>query len=380
LRGSKLLYIYPQHHTVSFTLIARKHIEWIRKLGLAEVQELDELTLPSYIPHLKYVAVLQPYIFIYHRLIRSKYDMLSPNIRGRFQEYLSWWRSNYGGFVGIDVCDSDRLSDYAVTMLNNADRVVVPSNFCVDVYRSSGVVRPIHRLPHGVDPEWYYLPNQWDVTPVKAINPSILELYLYKVRRGRKVLLYYLWHSSWRKGWREVRELYSRLVRERRDVVLVLKTLAPNSPEFQEVMDLGAIQVYGWLSEYDKLLLYDLADITLNFSYGGGFELNCLESLARGVPCVASDWGSWTDYVPSYLRVRVGEKVQPLPNNVIHVGYGYRVDVESALDKVNDVLDKYEDYRARTEGWRAEVLSSVYRWDVIARELVGIIDSGRGKQ
>jgi glycosyltransferase involved in cell wall biosynthesis len=146
-------------------------------------------------------------------------------------------------------------------------------------------------------------------------------------------------------------------------------------PEFQEVMHLGAIQVYGWLSEYEKTALYDLADITLMFSRGGGFEVNALESLARGTPVVTSNIGSWTDYVPPYLQVRVGEKVKVFEDNAIHVGYGYRVDVEATLDKINDILENYDDYKARVEEWRSKVLKNEYRWDVVAKRLVEVVGS-----
>jgi glycosyltransferase involved in cell wall biosynthesis len=157
--------------------------------------------------------------------------------------------------------------------------------------------------------------------------------------------------------------------------VLVLKTLSPNAPEFQEVMHLGAIQVYGWLSEYEKMALYDLADVTLVLSRGGGFEHNALESLARGVPVVTSNRGSWTDYVPQYLQVKTGEKVKVFEGNAIHVGYGYKVDVEDALGKIHDILENYDDYRARVEEWRSKVLKSEYRWDVIVKRLVETIHS-----
>jgi len=176
-----------------------------------------------------------------------------------------------------------------------------------------------------------------------------------------------------RKGWNEVREVYSRLAKERNDVVLVLKTMAPNSSAFQEVMHLGAVQVYGWLSEYDKMALYDLADITLMFSRGGSFEINCLESLARGVPCVASYWGSWKDYLPPFLGVKTGEKVKVFEGNAIHMGYGYKVDVEDALCKILDILENYDDYRARVEELRSKVLINEYRWDLIAEKLAKII-------
>jgi glycosyltransferase involved in cell wall biosynthesis len=373
----KLLYVYPQSHTVSFTLIARKHVEYLRGLGLADVHELDELTLPSFTPHLKYHAVLHPWIYIYHRLLQTKLNKLTDALQDRLQRYLEWWRSQYDQLVAVDVCDSDRMSDYAVSLLNEADMVVVPSSYCVEVYRGSGVRRPVYRVPHGVDPEWYATPNIWDTAPAKAINPLLLEVYLYKLRRGKKLLLFWLWHSPTRKGWPEVRQVYERIARERKDVVLVLKTVYPNMPEFQDVMHLGAIQVYGWLTDYEKMALYDMVDVTLVFSRGGGFEVNALESLARGVPVVTSNVGSWTDYVPSYLQVKVDGRVRVFDSNAIHVGYGYRVDVDDALGKIHDILENYDEYKAKVEEWRAKVLFNEYRWDIIAGRLAEII-RGRG--
>ena len=368
----RLLYVYPQHHTVSFTLIARKHVEYLRRLGLAEIQELDELAFPGFRPQVKYMAVLHPHIYIWHRVLAWYDSRLSERLKDRMPGYLERLRSSYDGIVAVDVCDSDRMSVYAVELLNQADKVVVPSNYCVEVYRSSGVKVPVYRVPHGVDPEWYSTPNVWDGAPARTLNPALLEVYLYKLRRGKRLLLFWLWHSSARKGWPEVKEVYGRLVRERKDVVLLLKTVHPNMPEFQEVMHLGAIQVYGWLDEFEKMALYDLADITLMFSRGGGFEVNCLESLARGVPCVASYWGSWKDYLPPFLGVRVGERVKVFEGNAIHIGYGYRVDVESALDKIHDILDNYEDYKARVGEWRVNVLSREYRWDRVALKLAEV--------
>lgn len=370
-----LLYVYPQFHTVSFTLVARKHIEYLRRLGLADVYELDELSLPSYVPHIRHNIILHPWVYVYHRLLQARLNALNENLKNRLNKYLEWWRSNFNQLIAVDVCDSDRISDFAVDLLNQADKVVVPSNYCVEVYKQSGVEKPVHRVPHGVDPEWYTLPNVWEVAPAKSINPSLLEVYLYKLRKKKKLLLFWLWHSEERKGWLEVRLLYERLARERGDVVLLLKTMTPNSPAFQQVMHLGAIQIYGWLGDYDKIALYDLADVTLMFSRGGAFEANALESLARGVPAITSNKGSWTDYVPPFLQVKAGERVKVFDNNAIHVGYGYKVDVEDALSKIHDILENYDDYKARTEEWRSKTLSSEYRWDVVVNKLVEIIHS-----
>jgi len=41
----------------------------------------------------------------------------------------------------------------------------------------------------------------------------------------------------------------------------------------------------------------------------------------------------------------------------------------------NDILENYDDYRARVEEYRARVLSREYRWDRIALTLVELIYS-----
>ena len=364
-----IIYAYPMWHRVSFTVIAEKHVEWVKKLGLAEVYEVDELGITSMYPILKYTLVLHPAFFIMHRILQTRVDR-----NGRFREdYYSWWRDLWDGLIGVDVCDSDAYTQYAVEIASRFDKFIVPSNFCVEVARKSGVKAKVYRLPHGADPEWYTTPNVWEVAPVKAVNPSLVEAYLYKIKKGRKFLLFWLWHSADRKGFPELVQLYTKLVRVRKDVMLLLKTMTPNSDAFQVLAPYGVINIYGWLDEYEKMALYDLADVNLMFSRGGGWEMNCFESLVRGVPCIAPDWGSWKDYVPEFLTVRTGLKVQPLPNNAIHGGYGYTVDVEDALNKVNDVLDNYEEYKARTEEWRVR-LSKEFRWDLIARKLVDFIN------
>ena len=367
--------MYPQHHTVSFTLVAKKHIEYMMKDPFSIVHEMDELSFPSFRPSLKYLTILHPWIFIFHRVIQYYDKIVTSSLRDRIPYYLDLFLKQFDKLIAVDVCDSDRMSDYAVNLLNYADKIIVPSSFCKQVYESSGVKKHVIRIPHGVDPEWFTTPNVWEISSVKDINPILLELFLYKTVKRKKILLFYLWHSPERKGWIEVRQAYEILTRERKDVVLVLKTYSPNSPAFQEVMHLGAIQVYGWLNDYEKMALYDISDVTLNFSRGGSFEINCLESLVRGIPCIGHERGSWIDYLPDFLRVKINEKVKVFNDNVIHVGYGYKIDVEDAVDKIHDILDNYDDYKAKLEEWRQKVLYNEYRWDLIAKKLFETINN-----
>jgi glycosyltransferase involved in cell wall biosynthesis len=378
-----ILYVYPARHTVSFSIVARKHIEYIKRMNIANVYEMDELDLPSFVPSIRYYAVLHPFLFIWERVVNRISNATPQRLKHKVSQYVENFKNQFDQVIAIDVCDSDRISEYAVNLLNYADKIIVPSSFCVEVYRSSGVRKPVYRVPHGVDAEWYTTPNIWGTELRVKVGSLVKAVYEYKVRKSKKILLFWLWHSPERKGLDEVIKVYTRLRRERSDVALIMKVasfpsflaahLSPDYPSKPEELDISF--VVGWISDFDKMALYDLADITLMFSVGGGFEINCLESLARGVPCIASYWGSWRDYLPPFLGVKTGERVKVFDKHDIHVGYGYKVDVEDALNKIHDILENYDEYKAKTEEWRQKVLFNEFRWDIIAQKLVNVVMS-----
>ena len=358
-----VLYVYDRLRTTSFTLVAQKHIEYMRKLGTVNVRETSIYAFPLFKPDGRYVAVVHPFVYVWSVIINEMSDVVDiAEVRNRYEK-----------IVGVYVCDTDRMSREAVNVLNETDVLVVPSMFCVNVFKRSGVKKTVYRVPHGVDEHWYTTQNVWTMRDVKGLPTSLIQLYQYKQRTGKKLLLWWFWHSWIRKGGPWVKAVYERLVRKRIDVKLVVKTGMADVPELSELAPFGIVQIYGWLKDVEKMALYDLADVTLMFSVGGAFELNGLESLARGVPAVAVDWGPWTEYIPPFLRVKPGEKVRPLPDSDVHVGYGYAVDVEDATAKIEDVLDNYHEYRAEVDEWRWKVLYPQYRWDAVAKQLVSAI-------
>jgi glycosyltransferase involved in cell wall biosynthesis len=362
-------YVYPMWHTVSFTIVAKKHIEYIRGYFKTKVYELDELTFPHYRPHSKPIVLLHPAVFILDRAFKHNLGTL----RDPDQQYIKWWKSHFGKIVGIDVADSDAISEEALRLLSVTDKLIVPSSFARDAYVRSGYDRPVHVVPHGIDPWWYEKPNVWSQRDLPTVNKALVRIWLEKINSNKKILLFWLWHSADRKGWPEVKQVYTRLRKERDDVILVIKSAIANPVEYQEVMHLGAINVYGWLSESDKLALYDLADVNIMFSRGGAFEMNCLEALGRGIPCVAHRCCGWADYIPDFLEVKKGHRVKPLPGNSIHVGYGHTVDVEDAVKVLHRVLDDIDKYKDMTKRYAMKSLRPVYRWDVVAKNLLEVI-------
>jgi len=341
-----LWYVYPMWHRVSFTLIAEQHVRRLRKWF--RLTEIDELVFPSLTPYSRPLVILHPFFFIMMRLSRNLWHIL-PRV---------------SGFIGIDVADSDRISNVAVSMTDYALAMIVPSEFARRSYVVSGVKVPVYVVPHGVDKRWFTEPPRRPTT--------FFELARLK-ERGYKLLLYFLWHSPFRKGFDLVVEAYKALKRERKDVVLVVKTMGGNGYEAQLARRLGGVVVGGWLTDAQKMELYDLSDVYLLFSRGGGFELNGLEAVARGIPVVAAKGGAWEDYLPPWSLVESRRCDVVLHNNAIHVGGGVEIIVEKAVDRIHDILENLDEYKARMRE-HAKKISNVYNWDAVAEKLRNVIN------
>jgi glycosyltransferase involved in cell wall biosynthesis len=194
-------------------------------------------------------------------------------------------------------------------------------------------------------------------------------LYRYKLDYNKKLLTFWLWHSPDRKGYPEVQQFYEKLRKERDDVALVIKTQGPLNLDIQSASRLNIVNVWGWLDDREKMLLYDLSDITLLFSRGGAFEVNGLESLARGVPIIAHRRGAWAEYSPPWCLVPEALKVKVFADNAVHVGYGFTVDVERAVDLAHAMLDNLDEYKARTKEYALRVLAEKYTWEKVGAQI-----------
>jgi len=257
-----IYYAYPRWHKVSFTIIAQHHTRELRRYY--RVYEIDELGLRHLHPYTKPLLIVHPLFGAFTRLGKR----------------VEWLMSKVRKIIGVDVADSDAISQLAVSMTNYCDAVVVPSTWARESYIRSGVNVPVHVVHHGVT-DAFLEPSK----PVAHFH----DILAMKEKMGLKLLLHYCWHSDYRKGMDLVTEVYRRIRKERRDVILVSKVGGGLSSYHKELKDLGCIVISGWLKEDQQIELYDLCDIYLGFSRGGGFELNNLEALIRGEIVIAPD-------------------------------------------------------------------------------------------
>ena len=333
-------------HRVSFSIISEYHIRELRKYF--KVYEIDERAFPQIIPYCKPITLVHPYFYPV-----QKYGSRFERIRTRFK-----------ALIGVDVADSDHITNLAVSMTNYADGIIVPSSYARDAYVRSGVTVPVYVVPHGVS-EVYFKEEK--------NRKHFKELWNLKESRNLKYLLFFLWHSSYRKGADLVLKTYKEIRKKRRDVVLITKTMTPTG-EYQEIIKkVGGIIVHGWLKEEQLISLYDLCDIYLLFSRGGGFELNGLEALVRGEVVVAPNRGSWTDYLPDFCLVESHNCPFVFVDNPIHDGKGVEIDVKKAVKGILTIIDDLDYYKKRVRDYVDSRIRKEFTWEAVGKRLVSII-------
>lgn len=350
-----LFYFYPRYAQVSFNYIAQMHVRCLR--GRVRVQELDEGLLDVVELVRGRRVLLHPVLYA---LMGDRLEMYGTRIRrlGRLLRV----KDRLGGF---DTADTDQISRPAVNVLNQLDLVIVPSSFARATYVNSGVKVPVEVLPHGV-------PDEFLEPRVEVRHPALRELLDFKRRRRAVYVLHHCVHSGYRKGSDLVYEAVRRVQRRFPHVYLVIKRLRNLDPLLGTLRSLKHFEVAEELDWRDYASLYDVCDVCLVPSRGGGFEVPALEAIARGVPTLVTDGGCFKDYIQYAVPVRVRGRAQIFQDNPIHVGRGFEPDLDDLVEKLTHVVEHLDDYRQQFKKHAAEVRER-YSWRRVGERLIDLL-------
>jgi len=366
-RADTVVYIYPMAKWVSFRSIAESHIKELRKYY--NVQTFDEESTTIVFTILPYTCsppiIMHPFFYPI-----ARYEKILKQKLGGIQN-----------IIGVDVADSNHISQYAVQLTENAEALIVPSNFARNTYVNSGCRKPVYVVNHGVPDEW--------IGRIIDKPKALKQLLDYKYESGKKLIQTWVMHSWYRKGEDLAYEVFNKLLEERDDVALVVRrpgtidvydskidysiteglTASPLTINAKPKLSILSL----WLEDYKIEELMSICDIFLLTSRGGGFEHPPLLAMSKGEVVIGARGGAWEDYIPQWLLIDSHESLQLLPGNPIHDGVGIEIEVEKAVDKLHEIIDSMDEYKSRIAEYVNEKIREEFTWSKIGLKLKEII-------
>lgn len=270
--------------------------------------------------------------------------------------------------IGFTMLEVDGLPPEWVRQANQMDEIWVPSNFNKQTFLESGVKKPIHIIPLGIDPEYF--------------SPEII---------GHKIPNTFTFLSIFEWGERKAPELllkaFNDEFRSSEPVCLICKTnnFDPSVSIEKAISEIGLKSNGGRiivgknriLKRYELGVLYRSADCFVLPTRGEGWGMPILEAMASGLPVISTNWSSQTDFInnANSIPLDVERLIPAIAKCPYYDGFRWAQPSYEALRKaMRWVYENQEEARTMGVNAAAEVRQK-WSWDAMANKIINRISS-----
>lgn len=266
--------------------------------------------------------------------------------------------------IGFTMLEVDGFPAEWVRQANAMDELWTPTEFNRTGLIASGVKKPVHVIPLGIDPDHFH-------PGVKRVpNPRGDYTFITNFEWGE------------RKDPERMLQTFNRTFRSDEPVLLVCKVNNRNGrvrvPDEIRALNLdergGRIYfIYNRdLPHYQLATMYRSADCFVTTSRGEGWGLPLLEAMACGLPAIATDWGGHTAILDpdDTYSLRVRDLIPAVSLCPYYDGFRWAdADMEHFSSLLRHVYENQDEARAR--GLRAAArVRSTLTWTHTAREIL----------
>ncbi len=266
--------------------------------------------------------------------------------------------------VGFTMLEVDGFPAGWVEQANRMDEVWVPSEFNRRGMLESGVRRPVHLIPLGIDPDYFHPGIRGFPSPA-----------------GERVFLSVFEWGERKEPWLLLRAFSDEFSADE-PVRLVCKVVnVDRSISLKGEIERLKLRPGGgrisWLfnqefPRYQLGCLYRSADCFVSASRGEGWNMPLMEAMACGLPAIATDWGAHREYVHPGIAypLAIRGTVPAVAKCPYYAGHSW---ADPDPDHLRHLLRTvYENPgEAKRKGAAAAVeMAEKWTWDATARRIV----------
>jgi hypothetical protein len=278
------------------------------------------------------------------------------------------FHANFGRYkIGFTMLETTQIPSEWVRQANLMDEVWVPSTFNLRTFQNSGVKRPIHVIPLGVDTNYF---NPGIVGhPINDVF-SFLSVFEWGERKAPEIML----------------KAFNDEFRANEPVVLICKTLnndagvdLSSQVEKLRLRRSGGRIVFSVnevVPTYQLGVLYRSADCFVLATRGEGWGMPILEAMACGLPVIATNWSAHCDFMheDNAFPVEVEKLVPAEAKCPYYKGFQWAQPSYEHLRQQMRYVFEHQD-EAREKGLRAaSEMQSNWTWGHSAEKIIARLE------
>ncbi|HSD72773.1 MAG TPA: glycosyltransferase [Thermoanaerobaculia bacterium] len=266
--------------------------------------------------------------------------------------------------VGFTMLEVDGFPSDWVRHANRMDEVWVPTEFNRRGFLESGLKRPIHTIPLGVDPDYFH-PG---ITGFP--NPTGEFVFLSNFEWGER-----------KEPWMLLKVFNDEFAGDE-PVRLVCKIINrdPGVRVREEIRRLNLKESGGKISfifnrefpYYQLGAFYRSADCYISAGRGEGWDMPLMEAMACGLPAIATDWGAHTEFFHEGIGypLKVRRTVPAVAKCPYYKGFSWAdPDPEHLRSLLREIYDDREKAKRRGAAAAREIAER-WTWERAAGKIV----------
>jgi GT2 family glycosyltransferase len=274
--------------------------------------------------------------------------------------------------VGFTMLEVDGFPEEWVRQANEMDEIWVPTRFNKEGFEASGLKRPIHTIPLGVDTNYFH-------PAVQAYpNPTGEYVFLSNFEWGER-----------KEPWLLLKA-FNGVFSAREPVRLVCKIINkdPAVRVREEIRKLELQEGGGKISflfnrefpYYQLGSFYRSADCYISAGRGEGWDMPLMEAMACGLPSIATDWGAHTEFVHPGIAfpLRARRTIPAVAKCPYYEGFQWAdPDPDHLRHLLRHVYENREEARRVGEAAACE-MAEKWSWEQSAQKILSRLESLAG--